>query len=237
MCGVTENDLNSNELTYHHGFSNHFESQAYPGALPQGRNNPRLVPHGLYTEQISGTAFTAPRHVNRRTWLYRTQPSVSGTSNSFHACGGGTSSSSSLPESFGGADWLHDMKLDPNPMRWGATPLQLESPSQERVNFIQGMHTLLGSGDPTCKSGIGIYVYAFNSSMSGNGSDDEDLHMYNSDGGERYEMFVIGFILSSICTDTTIFCRFLDSPTTKNSLDSNRNWTSDCGSRGNLRYS
>lgn len=184
-------------LTYHHGFANHLESEAYPGALPQGRNNPRLVPHGLYTEQISGTAFTAPRNENRRTWLYRAQPSVSGTSNPFYACDGSSSSDNSdddtpLPETFGGADWSHDMKLDPNPMRWGATPLlqqqqQLETSNDVKVNFIQGMHTLLGSGDPTCKSGIGIYVYAFNSSMSGNDDscDVEDLHMYNSDGGEK----------------------------------------------------
>ena len=81
-------------LTYHHGFANHLESEAYPGALPQGRNNPRLVPHGLYTEQISGTAFTAPRNENRRTWLYRAQPSVSGTSNPFYACAGSSSDNS-----------------------------------------------------------------------------------------------------------------------------------------------
>ena len=169
------------DLTYHHGFGNHFESEAYPGALPQGRNNPRIVPLGLYTEQLSGTAFTAPRNENRRTWLYRAQPSVSGTSNSFSVCRSGDTSSPSPPQMFGGADWSTDMKLDPNPMRWGATPLR----SGERANFIQGMHTLLGSGDAACKSGIGIYVYAFNTDMSGSDSDGEDLHMYNSDGGER----------------------------------------------------
>lgn len=41
-----------------------------------GRNTPRLVPHNLYTEQLSGNAFTAPRSENRRTCLYRIQPSV-----------------------------------------------------------------------------------------------------------------------------------------------------------------
>ncbi|KAK1743473.1 homogentisate 1,2-dioxygenase [Skeletonema marinoi] len=180
MCVGSKSSCSKEELTYHHGFGNHFESEAYPGALPQGRNNPRIVPLGLYTEQLSGTAFTAPRNENRRTWLYRAQPSVSGTSNSFYACGGSDGTvSSSLPEIFGGADWSTDMKLDPNPMRWGATPLLR---SGERVNFIQGVHTLLGSGDATCKSGIGIYVYAFNTNMSGSASGGEDLHMYNSDG-------------------------------------------------------
>ena len=202
------------QYKYHHGFGNHFESTttAYPAALPIGRNNPRLVPHGLYTEQLSGTAFTAPRHENRRTWLYRIVPSVVGTSCSFVPCsgsdGGRYSGSGSdgaaalaLPETFGQANWTTDMKLDPNPMRWGATPLVFEQASSAttirddneksgniNINFVQGIHTLLGSGDPTCKSGIGIYVYAFNSNMS-HGSDssaaaaiEDDVHLTNSDG-------------------------------------------------------
>ena len=44
--------------------------------LPQGQNAPQKHPLGLYTEQFSGTPFTAPRAVNRRTWTYRIRPSV-----------------------------------------------------------------------------------------------------------------------------------------------------------------
>ena len=55
---------------------NEAQSEALPGALPMGQNNPRLCPYGLYTEQLSGTPFTAPRASNRRTWLYRILPSV-----------------------------------------------------------------------------------------------------------------------------------------------------------------
>lgn len=70
-------------LTYLVGFGNELESSCLPGALPMGRNNPREVPYGLYTEQISGTAFTKPRSAhNKRTWLYRIQPSVVGSSSS-----------------------------------------------------------------------------------------------------------------------------------------------------------
>ena len=58
------------------GFGNHFASEAVPGALPQGRNSPQHVPFGLYTEQLSGTAFTAPRSENRRSWLYRLRPTA-----------------------------------------------------------------------------------------------------------------------------------------------------------------
>src|ERR1700760_4905151 len=63
-------------LAYQPGFGNQFVSEAVPGALPIGRNSPQKPPHGLYAELISGTAFTAPRHENRRTWTYRIQPSV-----------------------------------------------------------------------------------------------------------------------------------------------------------------
>src|SRR5438132_14412250 len=61
---------------YHSGFGNHFATQALPGALPQGRNSPQRCPYGLYAEQFSGTAFTAPRHANRRSWLYRIRPAA-----------------------------------------------------------------------------------------------------------------------------------------------------------------
>src|SRR6202165_4703806 len=63
-------------LRYQSGFGNEFASEAIEGVLPRGQNSPQTVAHGLYTEQLSGTAFTAPRGVNRRTWLYRVRPSV-----------------------------------------------------------------------------------------------------------------------------------------------------------------
>ncbi len=64
------------ELKYSTGFGAHVESEAVPGALPKGRNSPQKPPFGLYTEQLSGSAFTAPRHENRRSWLYRMRPTA-----------------------------------------------------------------------------------------------------------------------------------------------------------------
>src|SRR5437868_14827702 len=61
---------------YQSGFANHFATEALPGALPEGRNSPQRCPYGLYAEQLSGTAFTAPRHANRRSWMYRIRPSA-----------------------------------------------------------------------------------------------------------------------------------------------------------------
>src|SRR6476660_1442732 len=61
---------------YMSGFGNSFESEALAGALPVGRNSPQKVRFGLYAEQLSGTAFTAPRATNLRSWLYRRHPSA-----------------------------------------------------------------------------------------------------------------------------------------------------------------
>ncbi|XOT96721.1 homogentisate 1,2-dioxygenase, partial [Alcaligenes pakistanensis] len=63
-------------LNYQIGFGNAFATEALPGALPLGRNSPQRCPYGLYAEQLSGTAFTAPRAENRRSWLYRIRPSA-----------------------------------------------------------------------------------------------------------------------------------------------------------------
>src|SRR3954465_6455909 len=66
----------SQTLLYHSGFGNEFATEAVAGALPVGQNSPQHSPLGLYTEQLSGSAFTAPRGQNRRTWTYRIRPSV-----------------------------------------------------------------------------------------------------------------------------------------------------------------
>lgn len=63
-------------VTYQSGFGNHFSTEALPGALPIGQNSPQRAPFGLYAEQLSGTAFTVPRHEARRSWLYRLRPSA-----------------------------------------------------------------------------------------------------------------------------------------------------------------
>ena len=63
--------LDSDETSYMSGFGNDFETEALTGALPQGRNSPQKCNYGLYGEQLSGTAFTAPGHQNERTWCYK----------------------------------------------------------------------------------------------------------------------------------------------------------------------
>jgi homogentisate 1,2-dioxygenase len=61
---------------YLQGFGNYHHSEAIKGALPANQNSPQTGNLGLYAEQLSGTAFTRPRHSNLRSWLYRILPSV-----------------------------------------------------------------------------------------------------------------------------------------------------------------
>ena len=75
LDGLTGRGM-TDALSYQTGFGSHFASEAVPGALPQGRNSPQRPAFGLYAEQLSGTAFTAPRAENRRSWLYRMRPSA-----------------------------------------------------------------------------------------------------------------------------------------------------------------
>src|SRR5579864_8301281 len=74
--GTSVPEGKNSPLDYQNGFGNEFGTEALPGALPQGRNSPQRCPYGLYAEQFSGTAFTAPRHANRRSWLYRIRPAA-----------------------------------------------------------------------------------------------------------------------------------------------------------------
>src|ERR1700712_1567439 len=97
-------------LSYQSGFANEYTSEAVAGALPQHRNSPQRAPFDLYPELISGTAFTAPRHENRRTWVYRRQPSVVS----------GRYAPYEQPVWTTGGD--RSVVLPPQPMRWGAIP-------------------------------------------------------------------------------------------------------------------
>src|SRR5207302_8296671 len=46
------------------------------GIAPTDQNSPQVPARGLYAEQLSGSAFTAPRSHNLASWLYRIRPSV-----------------------------------------------------------------------------------------------------------------------------------------------------------------
>src|SRR5271167_4977378 len=133
---------------YQSGFGNEFATEALPGALPMGRNSPQLCPYGLYTEQFSGTAFTAPRHLNRRSWLYRIRPAVA------HA------PFARRPHA-GIEAALQLATTSPNQLRWDPMP----APTAP-TNFVDGLLAYAANGSAEAQSGCGIYLYAANRSMS-----------------------------------------------------------------------
>ena len=144
-------------LQYQSGFGNEFASEAIPGTLPVGRNSPQRVAHGLYAEQISGSAFTAPRHLNRRTWAYRIRPGA------LHG-----PFSAQLPGRF--HNRFGEVPPTPNQLRWDPFPLP-EAPT----DFLDGLLTMAGNGGPDAQCGIGVHVYAANADM-------RDRFFYDADG-------------------------------------------------------
>jgi homogentisate 1,2-dioxygenase len=146
------------ELTYQSGFGNEFATEAVLGALPVGQNAPQRVPLGLYAEQLSGTAFTAPRTLNRRTWVYRIRPSV--MHKPYRQIANGLIRSTPFDES----------PVTPNQLRWSPLPIP-ETPA----DFLGGLVTLAGNGDLAMHSGVAIHLYSVNRSM-------EDLYCYDADG-------------------------------------------------------
>jgi homogentisate 1,2-dioxygenase len=144
-------------LSYQSGFGNEFASEALPGALPVGRNSPQRAPYGLYAEQVSGTAFTAPRAVNRRSWLYRIRPAA--LHGKFEALAHGR-----FHNDFGHGP------VTPEQLRWSPLPM----PSAP-TDFLDGLFTMAGNGGPEAGTGVGIHLYAANKDMHGR-------YFYDADG-------------------------------------------------------
>ena len=136
-------------LKYQTGFGNNFSSEALPGALPLGRNSPQKAPYGLYAELLSGSAFTAPRAENRRTWVYRIRPSA-------------------MHKPFVRIDKrllrgapFDEMAPPPTQLRWNPLPIPVLP-----TDFVEGMVTMAGNGDAATQIGMAAHIYAANKSMT-----------------------------------------------------------------------
>ena len=145
-------------LVYQTGFGNHFATEARAGALPLGRNSPQKPPLGLYAEQISGTAFTAPRAENRRTWTYRMRPSV--VHRPYARIDNGRVRSARFNE----------VEATPSQLRWSPFPIP-----EQPTDFVDGMITIGGAGDVAQQVGAATHIYAANRSMT-------DRYFYDADG-------------------------------------------------------
>ena len=150
--------MSSNTVSYQTGFANHFATEAVAGALPVGRNSPQRPAMGLYAEQLSGSAFTAPRDHNHRSWLYRLRPSAQ------HGA----------YKPFAQGQWrstpFDETPPNPNRMRWDPLPL----PDQP-TDWVEGLVTYGGNGCSESGAGVGIHLYVANRSMV-------DRVFYNADG-------------------------------------------------------
>ncbi|MEK4035579.1 homogentisate 1,2-dioxygenase [Methylocystis sp. IM2] len=145
---------------YMSGFGNEFETEALPGALPRGRNSPQRCPYGLYAEQISGSAFTAPPGANRRSWLYRIRPSVLHARNFY-----------SVDAPFWRTAPSREQTERPiAQLRWGAIPLP-----DEKLCFIEGVRTMTTCGDADSRLGMSAGVFLVTESM-------KEQYFYDADG-------------------------------------------------------
>src|SRR6195952_3001304 len=155
---ASDSHLPQHHPGYQSGFGNEFATEAVPGALPVGQNAPQKAPLGLYTEQLSGSPFTAPRHLNRRTWTYRIRPSVMHPP--FRRTDNGAVRSSPFSE----------VETPPSQLRWDPMPLPTTP-----TDWLDSLTTLAGNGDLTMHSGVAIHLYAANKSML-------DRFFYTADG-------------------------------------------------------
>jgi homogentisate 1,2-dioxygenase len=150
-------------LRYQSGFGNDFATEAIAGALPVGQNSPQKAPFGLYAEQFSGSSFSAPRAMNRRSWLYRIRPSV--LHKPFRQISYGLIRTGPFNET----------PSMPNQLRWDPLPLP-----KKKTDFIDGLMTMAGNGDVGASVGAGIHIYAANAPM-------RDRFFSNADG----EMLIV----------------------------------------------
>ena len=124
---------------YMPGFGNDFETEALPDALPQGMNSPQKCNYGLYGEQLSGTAFTAPQHQNERTWCYRIRPSVK---------------HSHRYEKIEVPHWKSAPHVDPDVISLGQYRWDPPEMTGESLTWVTGMHTMTTAGDVNIQVGM-----------------------------------------------------------------------------------
>ncbi|WP_372605145.1 homogentisate 1,2-dioxygenase [Actibacterium sp.] len=138
------------DSNYMSGFGNDFETEALPGALPQGMNSPQKCNYGLYAEQLSGTAFTAPRGQNERTWCYRIRPSVKHT---------GRFAKIDVPY------WKSAPCVDPDVISLGQYRWDPVPHSDAPLTWISGMRTMTTAGDVNTQVGMATHIYLVTESM------------------------------------------------------------------------
>ncbi len=135
------------DVSYMPGWANDFETEALPGALPQGMNSPQRCNYGLYGEQLSGTAFTA--NPPERTWCYRIRPSVKHSARYTKV---------DVPY------WKSAPCVDPDVISLGQYRWDPVTP-QDGLTWITGMRTMTTAGDVNTQVGMASHIYLVTESM------------------------------------------------------------------------
>jgi len=153
-------------MNYLRGFGNFHQSELIPNSLPVGQNSPQQCEYGLYAEQISGSAFTAPGSKNLRSWLYRVRPSVAHIRNR---------STVNFPR------WCSDSSNAITvfePLRWA------EFDQEGAMNWVQALRTISITGSSESNNGAAIAVTSVSNSSQPlfNNNDAEMLLLPISEG-------------------------------------------------------
>ncbi|KAL5317229.1 hypothetical protein ACEPPN_014324 [Leptodophora sp. 'Broadleaf-Isolate-01'] len=140
---------------YQVGFGNRFATEALPGTLPNARNTPQKCKYDLYSEQLNGSPFISTRAALQHAWFYRIRPSV--------AINGITKmiDDHDVTANFS----LSNPKVQFMPTQFAWDPFPIPS-SSEKVDFVDGLKTIGGQGDPTLREGIAVHMYMANTSMA-----------------------------------------------------------------------
>ncbi|KAK1622596.1 homogentisate-dioxygenase [Colletotrichum phormii] len=146
---------------YQTGFGNRFASEAVPGTLPLGQNAPQKCKFDLYSEQLNGSAFVSSRATLQHVWMYRIWPSVA-----HRDVVPAPELNPWLQACF--SPFNERVKYVAAQQAWDPFPLPGEEGEAESgsIDFVQGIRTIGGQGDPISKEGIAIHVYTASRSMT-----------------------------------------------------------------------
>jgi homogentisate 1,2-dioxygenase len=139
---------------YQVGFGNRFATEAIPGTLPHAQNTPQKCKYNLYSEQLNGSPFISTRASLQHAWFYRIRPSVAII---------GVTKRARNPELEANFS-LSNPRVQYVPQQFAWDPFLIPS-SSESVDFVDGLKTIGGQGDPTLYEGLAVHIYTANASM------------------------------------------------------------------------
>ncbi|KAK0493916.1 homogentisate 1,2-dioxygenase [Armillaria luteobubalina] len=122
--------------------------------LPQGQDHPQKNKYGLYMEGMTGSPFIAPRPQNLHAFMYRIRPSLD------HKKFVRLPDSPDMESNF--LPINPKVHISPTQLNWTPPPFPSSS---DKVDFITGLKTIGGNGEPTAREGLALHFYVVNADM------------------------------------------------------------------------